>query len=39
LPFDLGELPWSTLYQVIVVDNGSQDRTVEVAARMRPGGA
>jgi len=32
LPFVLGELPWSMLYQVIVVDNGSQDRTAEVAA-------
>ena len=32
LPFVLAELPWSTLHQVIVVDNGSQDRTSEVAA-------
>ena len=32
LPFVLGELPWSTLDQVIVVDNGSQDRTAEVAS-------
>ena len=32
LPFVLAELPWSTLDQVIVVDNGSQDRTAEVAA-------
>jgi glycosyltransferase involved in cell wall biosynthesis len=32
LPFVLGELPWSTLHQVIVVDNGSRDRTSDVAA-------
>jgi glycosyltransferase involved in cell wall biosynthesis len=32
LPFVLGELPWPTLYQVIVVDNGSQDHTSDVAA-------
>jgi glycosyltransferase involved in cell wall biosynthesis len=32
LPFVLGELPWAMLHQVIVVDNGSQDRTAEVAA-------
>jgi glycosyltransferase involved in cell wall biosynthesis len=32
LPFVLGELPWSMLHQVIVVDNGSQDYTAEVAA-------
>jgi glycosyltransferase involved in cell wall biosynthesis len=32
LPFVLDELPWPTLHQVIVVDNGSQDRTAEVAA-------
>ena len=32
LPFVLGELPWSTLDQVVVVDNGSQDRTAEVAS-------
>jgi glycosyltransferase involved in cell wall biosynthesis len=32
LPYVLAELPWSMLHQVIVVDNGSQDRTAEVAA-------
>jgi len=32
LPFVLAELPWSILHQVIVVDNGSQDRTAEVAS-------
>jgi glycosyltransferase involved in cell wall biosynthesis len=32
LPLVLAELPWSTLYQVIVVDNGSQDGTAAVAA-------
>jgi glycosyltransferase involved in cell wall biosynthesis len=32
LPFVLDELPWSTLHQVIVADNGSQDRTADVAA-------
>jgi glycosyltransferase involved in cell wall biosynthesis len=32
LPLVLAELPWPTLHQVIVVDNGSQDRTAEVAA-------
>jgi glycosyltransferase involved in cell wall biosynthesis len=32
LPVVLAELPWSRLHQVIVVDNGSQDRTAEVAA-------
>lgn len=31
LPFVLAELPWSRLHQVIVVDNGSQDQTAEVA--------
>jgi glycosyltransferase involved in cell wall biosynthesis len=32
LPWVLAELPWSTLYQVIVVDNGSQDGTAAVGA-------
>jgi glycosyltransferase involved in cell wall biosynthesis len=32
LPFVLAELPWSTLHQAIVVDNGSQDHTADVAA-------
>jgi glycosyltransferase involved in cell wall biosynthesis len=32
LPLVLAELPWPTLHQVIVVDNGSQDRTADVAA-------
>jgi glycosyltransferase involved in cell wall biosynthesis len=32
LPFVLAELPWSMLHRVIVVDNGSQDRTAEVAS-------
>jgi glycosyltransferase involved in cell wall biosynthesis len=32
LPVVLAELPWPMLYQVIVVDNGSQDRTAEVAS-------
>jgi glycosyltransferase involved in cell wall biosynthesis len=32
LPFVLAELPRSMLHQVIVVDNGSHDRTAEVAA-------
>jgi glycosyltransferase involved in cell wall biosynthesis len=32
LPSVLAELPWPTLYQVIVVDNGSQDGTAQVAA-------
>ncbi len=31
LPFVLAELPWPRLHQVIVVDNGSQDRTADVA--------
>jgi glycosyltransferase involved in cell wall biosynthesis len=31
LPLVLAELPWPTLHQVIVVDNGSQDHTAEVA--------
>jgi glycosyltransferase involved in cell wall biosynthesis len=31
LPFVLAELPRSMLHQIIVVDNGSQDRTAEVA--------
>ena len=32
LPAVLAELPWTRLHQVIVVDNGSQDRTAEIAA-------
>ena len=32
LPAVLAELPWPRLHQVIVVDNGSQDRTAQVAA-------
>lgn len=32
LPLVLAELPWPTLHQVIVVDNGSQDGTAAVAA-------
>jgi glycosyltransferase involved in cell wall biosynthesis len=32
LPAVLAELPWSLLHQVIVVDNGSRDRTAAVAA-------
>jgi glycosyltransferase involved in cell wall biosynthesis len=32
LPVVLAQLPWSILHQVIVVDNGSQDHTAEVAA-------
>jgi glycosyltransferase involved in cell wall biosynthesis len=32
LPAVLAELPWPRLHQVIVVDNGSQDRTAEIAA-------
>jgi glycosyltransferase involved in cell wall biosynthesis len=31
LPSVLAEIPWSMLHQVIIVDNGSQDRTTEVA--------
>jgi glycosyltransferase involved in cell wall biosynthesis len=33
LPVVLAELPWNMLHRVIVVDNGSQDRTADVAAR------
>ena len=33
LPVVLAELPWGMLHRVIVVDNGSQDHTAEVAAR------
>ncbi|MHC4846626.1 MAG: glycosyltransferase family 2 protein [Planctomycetota bacterium] len=36
LPAVLAELPWSLLSEVIVADNGSRDRTAEVA---REGGA
>ena len=36
LPLVLGDLPWDLVHEVIVVDNGSRDRTAEVA---RAGGA
>jgi glycosyltransferase involved in cell wall biosynthesis len=32
LPFVLGEMPWTLLHQVIVVDNGSRDGTAAAAA-------
>jgi glycosyltransferase involved in cell wall biosynthesis len=32
LPFVLAELPWASVHQAIVVDNGSRDRTAAVAA-------